>query len=146
MGFMLIGVYTLGFVLPFLAVGLFTTKLLELFKKHRGVVKYTVKAGGVLMIAMGLMMFTGKMNSVTGYLSQISTEQIAKSEAAQPQSPQPDAQEPETMPENAEISKNEENMVGESVPDSKKARTKETTAAETKRPGRKIPCLPLISP
>ncbi|MCC8024010.1 MAG: redoxin family protein [Clostridium sp.] len=134
MGFMLIGVYTLGFVLPFLAVGLFTTKLLELFKKHRGVVKYTVKAGGVLMIAMGLMMFTGKMNSVTGYLSQISTEQIAKSEAAQPQSPQPDAQEPETMPENAEISKNEENMVGESVPDSKKARTKETTAAETKAP------------
>ncbi len=64
------------------------------------------------MIAMGLMMFTGKMNSVTGYLSQISTEQIAKSEAAQPQSPQPDAQEPETMPENAEISKNERKYGG----------------------------------
>lgn len=70
-GFLLIGVYTLGFVLPFLAVGLFTTTLLEFFKKHRNVVKYTVKIGGVLMILMGLMMFTGKMNAVTGYLSRV---------------------------------------------------------------------------
>lgn len=73
-GFLLIGVYTLGFVLPFLAVGLFTTTLLEFFKKHRSVVNYTVKIGGVLMIAMGLMMFTGKMNDVTGYLSQFGQE------------------------------------------------------------------------
>lgn len=73
MGFALIGVYTLGFVLPFLAVGLFTTSLLELFKKHMNVVKYTVKVGGVLMILMGLLMFTGKMNAVTGYLSKVST-------------------------------------------------------------------------
>ena len=72
-GFILIGVYTLGFVLPFLAVGLFTTSLLDFFKKHRSVVKYTVKIGGILMILMGILMFTGKMNDVTGYLSKIST-------------------------------------------------------------------------
>lgn len=78
MGFILIGVYTLGFVLPFLAVGLFTTTLLELFKKHKGVVKYTVKIGGILMMVMGVMMFTGKMNSVTGYLSELSGQQIAQ--------------------------------------------------------------------
>ena len=77
MGFALIGVYTLGFVLPFLAVGLFTTSLLELFKKHMNVVKYTVKVGGVLMILMGLLMFTGKMNAVTGYLSKVSTTENA---------------------------------------------------------------------
>ena len=71
-GFALIGVYTLGFVLPFLAVGLFTTTLLELFRKHQQVVRYTVKVGGVLMVLMGVLMFTGKMNSVTGYLSRIS--------------------------------------------------------------------------
>ncbi len=68
-GFLLIGVYTIGFVLPFLAVGLFTTKLLEFFKAHVKVVRYTVKIGGVLMIFMGILMFTGKMNAVTGYLS-----------------------------------------------------------------------------
>lgn len=72
MGFLLIGVYTLGFILPFLAVGFFTSSLLELLKKHRNVVKYTIRAGAVLMILMGLMMFTGKMNAVTGYLSGLS--------------------------------------------------------------------------
>ena len=69
LAFGLIGVYTLGFVLPFLAVGLFTTSLLEFFKTHGNVVKYTVKVGGILMIFMGLLMFTGRMNAVTGYLS-----------------------------------------------------------------------------
>lgn len=68
-GFLLIGVYTIGFVLLFLAVGLFTTKLLEFFKAHVKVVRYTAKIGGVLMIFMGILMFTGKMNAVTGYLS-----------------------------------------------------------------------------
>lgn len=70
-GFFLIGVYTLGLVLPFLAAGFFTTSLLELFKKYMGVVKYTVKVGGVLLVLLGFMMFTGKMNSITGYLSQL---------------------------------------------------------------------------
>lgn len=73
LGFMLIGVYTLGFVLPFLAVGFFTTSVLEFFRTHRNVAKNAVKAGGVLMIIMGLLMFTGKMNSVTGYLSSVKT-------------------------------------------------------------------------
>ncbi len=71
-GFWLIGLYTLGFVLPFLLVGFFTTGLLSLFKKHRCVVRYTVKIGGVLMVLMGLMMLTGQMNRVTGYLSRLS--------------------------------------------------------------------------
>lgn len=68
-GFLLIGVYTLGFVLPFLAVGLFTAKVLGIFKKYNHVVKYTVKIGGILMIFMGVLMFTGNMNAITGYLS-----------------------------------------------------------------------------
>lgn len=72
-GIMLIGVYTLGFILPFLVVGLFTTSLLDFFKKHNQIVKYTVKIGGILMLIMGVFMFTGKMNSVTGYLSNISS-------------------------------------------------------------------------
>ena len=68
-GFGLVAVYTIGFVLPFLAVGLFTSTLLELFRKHKNVVKYTVKIGGVLMVFMGVMMFTGWMNHLTNYLS-----------------------------------------------------------------------------
>lgn len=68
-GFLLIGVYTLGFVLPFLAAGLFTGTLLELFRKHRSVVQYTVKIGAILMILIGVMMFTGWMNGLSSYLS-----------------------------------------------------------------------------
>ena len=68
-GFLMIGVYTLGCVPPFLAVDIFTTSLLKLFRRHMNIVKYTVKLGAVLMLLMGLMMFTGKMNDITGYLS-----------------------------------------------------------------------------
>lgn len=91
-GFVLIGVYTMGFVLPFLFVGLFTTQLLELFKKCRGVVQYTVKIGGILMVLMGILMFTGKMNDVTGYLSRISGTQVSQTESM----------EESTVPEKAE--------------------------------------------
>lgn len=69
-GMVLIGVYTLGFVVPFLLVGIFTTRVLGFFKKHMSVVQYTVKIGGILMVIMGVMMFTGKMNSFTNYLSE----------------------------------------------------------------------------
>ncbi len=89
-GILLMGIYTLGFVLPFLFVGIFTTQLLNLFKKHQKVVDYTVKIGGVLMILMGVMMFTGFMNTVTGYLSSISLDNtdtsISRTEDKQEQS------------------------------------------------------------
>lgn len=65
----LIGVYTLGFVIPFLAVGLFTGKVLDFFRKHGNIVKYTVKIGAVLLILMGVMTLTGYMNGMTSYLS-----------------------------------------------------------------------------
>lgn len=70
-GFLLIGVYTLGFVLPFMGVGIFTSSLLDFFKKHKQVVKYTTKIGGILMILIGVMMFTGWMNNFSSYLSGI---------------------------------------------------------------------------
>ena len=84
-GFGLVGVYTLGFVLPFLGVGLFTSSLLNFFKCHQKGLRYTVKVGGALMILMGVMMFTGWMNGITGYLSGIGaggTEQNGASQSA----------------------------------------------------------------
>lgn len=68
-GFLLIGLYTLGFVLPFLAVGLFTTSLLAFFRKHKGVVRYSAKIGGALMLLIGVLMITGQMNRISGLLS-----------------------------------------------------------------------------
>ncbi|MBE5858189.1 MAG: redoxin domain-containing protein [Lachnospiraceae bacterium] len=68
-GFTLIGVYTLGYSIPFILVGFFTTTLLSFLKKHRNVLRYSVKVGGALLVVMGILMFTGKMNSITNYLS-----------------------------------------------------------------------------
>lgn len=68
-GLGLIFVYTLGFILPFLAVGLFTQTVLEFFKAHKYVVRYTVKIGALLLIFMGIMTLTGFMNGLTNYLS-----------------------------------------------------------------------------
>lgn len=76
-GFALIGIYTLGYIIPFILVGFFTNSLLGLFSKYKNVVKYTVKIGGAILILMGLLMFTGKMNSITSYLSTISTKNVA---------------------------------------------------------------------
>ena len=68
-GFFLIGIYTLGFCIPFLLTGWFTTSLLSFFKAHRNVVNYTVKVGGVLMVIIGIMMITGHANLLSGLLA-----------------------------------------------------------------------------
>lgn len=73
-GYLLIGVYTAGFVLPFLAVGLFTGTVLGFFRRHQRIVRYSVKAGAVLMILLGVMTFSGWMNGLTGYLSSFGTQ------------------------------------------------------------------------
>jgi cytochrome c-type biogenesis protein len=82
-GFLYIALYTLGFVLPFLAVGLFTQAILEKIKKHRNIVKTTMALGALLLILMGIGMLTGGMNRLSSYLAQrsgsiASTEQTAE--------------------------------------------------------------------
>lgn len=82
MGFGLVAVYTVGFVLPFLAVGLFTGEVLRFFRTHGNVVKYTVKVGGALLIVMGVMTVTGWMNGVTSYLSSFGAAPVAQEQPA----------------------------------------------------------------
>lgn len=85
-GFLLICIYTIGFILPFLVVGIFTGTVLELFKRYKNVVRYTVKIGALLLIFMGLMTLTGFMNGITGYLSGFDglfTEQTEDSSAVE---------------------------------------------------------------
>ena len=63
-GLVMILFYTLGFVIPFLLLGLFSETVLNLVKKHKGIMAYTAKAGSVLMIALGLLLFSGKLDGV----------------------------------------------------------------------------------
>lgn len=79
-GFILIGVYILGFILPFLLVGIFTGTVLGLFRRYAKVVQYTVKAAALLLIVMGIMTLTGWMNGVTSYLSSFGENQTQAEE------------------------------------------------------------------
>ena len=75
-GNLLVIVYALGFVIPFLLLGLFTTQVLNFLNSHKKFLKYTVKAGGILLIIIGIMTFTGWMNGVSKYLSRFTPPSI----------------------------------------------------------------------
>lgn len=96
-GFALIGIYTIGFVLPFLAVGLFTRSVLGFFKQHQSVVRYTVKIGALLMIIMGIMTFTGFMNGFTSYLSGSNTTTVEENDSPKA-TEQPETEQAEVFP------------------------------------------------
>ena len=77
-------IYAFGFTLPFLVLGLFTNKALNWLNSHRDIVKYTTKIGAVILIICGLMMFSGKLNTISNYMSpsqgQVSTNQAENSD------------------------------------------------------------------
>lgn len=93
-GFLLIGLYTLGFALPFLAVGLFTGTVLNFFRSHQSIVRWTVKAGGVLLIVMGVLTITGAAGNLSAGLAAqepaASQESAASQEEERPSVPAPD--------------------------------------------------------
>jgi cytochrome c-type biogenesis protein len=68
-GNMLVLIYTLGFVLPFMILGVFTTEALNFFKEKRNLVKYTIKIGGIILVIIGIMTFTGTFTSLSRYLA-----------------------------------------------------------------------------
>lgn len=105
-GFALIGVYTLGYAIPFILVGFFTTTLLSFLKKHRNVLRYSVKVGGALLVVMGILMFTGKMNSITNYLSTATnvfdSEEVSSEVEETVEEPVPDVEEEEIVSDSEE--------------------------------------------
>lgn len=68
-GNMLVLIYTLGFIIPFIILGMFTTEALNFFKEKRNLVKYTIKAGGIILIIIGIMTFTGTFANLSRYLA-----------------------------------------------------------------------------
>lgn len=68
-GMILMGVYTFGFILPFLFLGFFTSKVLEFMQAKKNIVRYTTKIGAIIMILIGIFMITGYMTTVSSYLT-----------------------------------------------------------------------------
>lgn len=59
-GALLIAVYTLGFVLPFLVVALFVEEVLTWLRGKAHWLEYVRKAGGVLLVLLGALVMTGR--------------------------------------------------------------------------------------
>lgn len=61
-GIIMMGIYTLGFTLPFLLTGFFSSYLLKLFKKYMFIVKYTQIFMGIMLIMLGILILFNKLN------------------------------------------------------------------------------------
>ena len=53
LGNIFVSVYALGFLLPFIILGLFTTKILNIIKRKQNILNYIVKIGALIIIVMG---------------------------------------------------------------------------------------------
>lgn len=63
-------VYTLGFIIPFIVVGFLSSRLYDYISKKGDLLKNISKIGGVIIIVMGIMVYTGWLNNMSSYLSQ----------------------------------------------------------------------------
>ena len=58
-GNLLVLIYALGFLIPFVVLGIFTGQTLNFIKKNPKIMNIIVKIGGVVLVAMGLMLLLG---------------------------------------------------------------------------------------
>ncbi len=63
LGFSYIGLYTLGFVIPFLALGIFADTLIGFIQKSRAALAWTTRIGALLLILMGCLLLSGWVTS-----------------------------------------------------------------------------------
>ena len=67
LGFVLLMSYALGLGIPFLLVGLFTTQATALINKSATVLKYFNIVVGILLLILGILVFTNKLNIVANW-------------------------------------------------------------------------------
>ena len=122
MGNLLVMVYAIGFLIPFMLLGLFSNQVLNFLKSKQKLMKYTIKVGGILLILMGIMVFTGWMNGVSNYLNsftefgQKNSEQVASE-----QTTNQDASNQEASKSDQIVSEGENESITESTTESSSA-------------------------
>lgn len=67
LGFFLLMSYALGIGIPFLLVGLFTTQAVNLINRSATVLKYFNIVVGILLLILGILVFTNKLNVVANW-------------------------------------------------------------------------------
>lgn len=113
-GNILVLIYALGFVLPFLFLGLFTTQVLTFLQSRKNLIKYAIKVGGIILIIMGIMTFTGWMNGISGYLNSL-TSAVNTAEESATKEPAIEEDSLGNQEVNQEAGVNEESQASEEV-------------------------------
>ncbi|MBI2647159.1 sulfite exporter TauE/SafE family protein [Candidatus Woesearchaeota archaeon] len=67
LGFVLLMTYSLGLGVPFLLVGLFATQATNLINRSATVLKYFNIVVGILLLILGILVFTNKLNVVANW-------------------------------------------------------------------------------
>lgn len=75
-GVTLLLAYSIGLMLPFLLVGLFTVRASTFLSTHSGLVDWFSKLGGVILILLGILVFTNQFRTLVGYLYNLSPFKI----------------------------------------------------------------------
>ena len=73
-GLLLLFVYSLGLAVPFVLAALMIEHFMRLFVKYRGLLLWTSRIAGVLLICVGLMMLTDTMRVLTQWLQPFTPE------------------------------------------------------------------------
>jgi len=72
----LLSVYSLGLAVPFLLAALALDWFLQVFQRFRRWMPVVEKASGVLLIALGLLLLTGRFTVLSGYLTRFTPSWI----------------------------------------------------------------------
>lgn len=67
-GLVLLFAYSVGLALPFLLAAMMIDRFMALFRRYRGALVWTSRLSGGLLVVVGLLMLTGSMTSLTGWL------------------------------------------------------------------------------
>lgn len=92
--YLLIGIYTIGFISPFILMSLFYNKLINKIDKVKNHMDTIKKFGGLILIISGLVMFLG---GFTNNLNTSKMENQKKSESSQSTTTQEDAKKVEAL-------------------------------------------------
>lgn len=69
MSILLVLVYCLGFILPFILVAFFASTLLAVFKRNTNILKYTQIISGIILIIIGVLILSGSFTTIARYFS-----------------------------------------------------------------------------
>ena len=69
MSILLVLVYCLGFILPFILVAFFASSLLAVFRRNTNILKYTQIISGIILIIIGVLILSGSFTTIARYFS-----------------------------------------------------------------------------